>query len=503
MATFVVFLPGFSEFDTSKYLTISEDMMRQHNYLLAYWQGHIYSDKPPLLFWLFIGGWKVFGFSYWWPQFVVMAIATLSIFASQKLGKSLWPNQPTIANLIPIILVGCFYWVWFAKQIRVDSILVLATLLSIYCIVKSIQGKKIYWLGYVLAIGLGGFAKGPVILAFVLLPAIFLPVMIDNENGFSPKWYAFLGLATIIGLAIPLTWAIPAAIQGGSAFTQEIFYRQITHRQSMHQSSLFFYVSRLPLWLLPWSIYPPAYKGLRSLKLFKPVSCDTACLAIILCGIVAFSVFGQKLPHYLYPLFPFFAILIARLCAHPTIYKQRHQWPMAILIFALALFCLSFPFISASLPEKAFIRGYFLQEINLNLWGGALLVTALVLLFANLRTKFLQIILISCSSVLIALFVNNAVLYSYQKHINKKQLIKALNTIEQPVIASGDFKDQQITNYIQQHHIQVLPQDQLQHWQATHKDYAVLTTQMNLIHQKQKPIAWYYQTRFSVVSLWD
>lgn len=499
---FAYFLPGFSEFDTSKYLTISQQMMREHQYLLAFWEGHPYSDKPPLLFWMFIAGWRAFGFSNWWPQTVVMGTAFLSMLATQRLSLALWPKQFNVARLVPLVLLGCFYWVWFAKQIRVDSLLVLATVLSVLCLIKTLQGQPKYWVGYILALGLGGFAKGPVILAFVLLPAIFLPAMTTHTHKFSPKWFGVLGLTTILGMALPLAWAIPAAIQGGDLFTQEIFYRQITHRQHMQQTSFFFYLQHLLVWLLPWSLYPPVYKNLRALKIFRPLSSDTACLFIIVCGLFAFSFFGQKLPHYIYPLFPFFALLIARVCAVPTEYRKGYQWPMAVLTLCLALFCLLFPYLLQYLPEEAYLRGYFLQEINLVAWGWALLVTALLLFTVSVKTTGRQILLMALANFVIALFVNSAVLYHYEQHIDNKLMLSTLLQVSKPVVAYGNFTDVAIQQFIQQHHILHLSEGELARWWEQPKGRVLLTADKRFLGAKKKPLVWYFQSRFSIVGLY-
>src|SRR3990167_7858284 len=381
LVTFVLTLPGFSEFDASKYVSIAQKMINKHSYLLAHWEGHPYSDKPPLFFWLIILGWKLFGTYNWWPQLIVLFLATASILISQRIAKSLWPTEMNCHRVTPFILIGCFYWVWFAKEIRVDAILVFATLLCLYSVIRIIQGKKAYWLLYVLGVGLGGFAKGPVILVFILLPTLFLPVLFAKENNFSPKWYAFLGLTTIFGLSLPLLWAIPAAMLGGKTFTYEIFYDQIAHRAHQKHESIWFYLLRLPIWLLPWTIYPALWRNLSRITLREKPQGEMICLVIITCGLLVFSVFGQKLPHYLYPLFPILAILIARIVTLPSPFHARDHWPIALFILSFALFCFFYPTISFWFSDNLYIRGYFLQEIDLTSWGIFFFVIAIAALF--------------------------------------------------------------------------------------------------------------------------
>jgi len=502
LVTFVIFLPGFSEFDTSKYLKISQDMMQQHNYLLAFWEGQPYSDKPPLLFWLIIGGWKIFGPVLWWPQFIVLALATLSLLITQQLAKMLWPDKPRIAQIVPFILIGCFAWISCAKQIRVDSILAFATLFSFYSIIKCIQGQKKYWFFYICAIGLGGFAKGPVILVFVLLPVIFIPLLIPHKDKITPGWYGLLALTTIVGLCLPLLWAIPAAVLGGKAYAQEIFYRQISHRANLHEESFFFYLVRLPIWLFPWTIYPPLWKGLKSLKI---TTTEVVCLIAIVCSLIIFSVFGQKLPHYIYPLFPIFALLIARLCDNYARFQDKDQWPIAISIAGFAIFCLLYPYINSILPEKVFVRSYFLQEINLKTWASVFMVMSILLFFIKFKTQTLQIIAIALSCAVITVFVNDHLLPIYQKHINNQYLFEYLATAareHRTIVASGNFEDQELLNLIRQQHIQIIPHNELPQWINQHSDAWLLTTSTQDLHHRLQPNIWFYQTRYSIVSLW-
>ena len=209
---FAMMLPGYSESDASKYFSIAHHMITAHNYWIPFWHGHEYSDKPPLLFWLFVLGWKIFGINRWWPQFLTLLFATGSLFLTKNLAKQFWPEKPRISILLPYILIGIFYWAWLAKQIRVDAMLTFFSLLGWLALVRVTKERQYGWFLYALSVGFGMLSKGPVILVF-FIPALLIPLYLKLEKFSLKRWYLSLLLASLLGVAIPLLWAIPAAIK--------------------------------------------------------------------------------------------------------------------------------------------------------------------------------------------------------------------------------------------------------------------------------------------------
>lgn len=499
----LIYLPGFSEYDTTKYLAISQQMMDHHQYLIAYWEGQVYSDKPPLLFWLIIAGWRLFGVCDWWPQLLVLSIATGSFFLTLALFKRLWPSLAERTWLLPLLLVGCFHWYWFAREIRVDSLLTFAVLLSLLALCQTLQPKRWAWLLYTVAIGLGGFAKGPVILVFVFVPALLLPHCLPHPPVNLRRWYTTLLVCSVLGLCIPLSWALPAVLLGGKHFAYQIFFDQIAHRANQHRESRWFYVLRLPLYTLPWSLYPPMWRGLARIIKERCLNPTSWCLLAIGNALLVFSLFGQKIPHYLFPILPLLLMLVAVSLQNYQTVSRYALWPMAGLLIALGAFCLLYPSLANHLPSAAFARGYFLYSVPLVSWGIALFSLGMCLFIAQTNELTWQIGLIATCSLVLTWFFNTQVLTHYQTHIHLDKLPALLADMNQEDIVLApdtEIKGQDILAILATHQLTPHPVNNLATWALRHPHGLVLTS--NLDDFKRYSIqAWWYQERYNLLGV--
>jgi 4-amino-4-deoxy-L-arabinose transferase-like glycosyltransferase len=197
----LVFIPLFSrtliQIDETRYVTVAWEMWIHSNWLVPYLNGEVYHHKPPLLFWLINLTWAIFGVNDWSPRLISGGFSLASLWLLVYLARQLWPQDSQIAQSAPFILLACLLWSLFSTVAMFDIMLAFFTLLGMVAIIKN------SWLLLGIAIGLGILTKGPVILLH-LLPVALL------ASSWS-RWY----LGVILGAAIALAWAIPAAIYGG------------------------------------------------------------------------------------------------------------------------------------------------------------------------------------------------------------------------------------------------------------------------------------------------
>jgi 4-amino-4-deoxy-L-arabinose transferase-like glycosyltransferase len=160
------------------------------------------------------------------------------------------------------------------------------------------------------AIAAGIMIKGPMILMFVGLAVIALIAM-DR----SARW--LLRLKPLIGvpfaLAIVMPWLVAIMIRsGGSFFTDSLgqdMFAKVTGGQETHGLPPGFY------FLIFWQMFFPGalLAGLAAPAVWR-ARAEPGCkllLAWIVPAWIAFELVPTKLPHYVLPLFPAFAILIA------------------------------------------------------------------------------------------------------------------------------------------------------------------------------------------------
>lgn len=301
--------------DETRYISVAWEMWLRGDFLVPFKNGQPYSDKPPLLMWLFQLGWSVTGVNAWWPRLVSPLSAAACLFLSAALAHRLWPQRPALAGVTPLILGTCLLWMIFATSGMFDVLLTVFVLLGVLGIRTAADGeagKGFTLLG--IAIGMGILAKGPVVLLHTLPVALLAPWWCPGLA--RRRWYLGLGLAILAGAAIGLAWAIPAGIAGGEKYRDAIFWGQTAERMVdsfAHKRPVWWYVLLLPAILFPWFLWPATWRGF--LAAFRRRQGDLAlrfCLAWLLPVFVAFSLISGKQVHYLIPAFPAFALLIAR-----------------------------------------------------------------------------------------------------------------------------------------------------------------------------------------------
>jgi len=168
------------------------------------------------------------------------------------------------------------------------------------------------------AIGLGILAKGPVVLIYVFPVVLLVPLWNKGESFSLLRWYGFALGALAAGIGIALCWAIPAAKAGGAEYGQAILFGQTAGRvvnSFAHGRPFYWYMLLLPLFLFPWFFWLPVWQGVKSFSLDRG---SRFCLSIVLPAFVLLSCISGKQIHYILPLLPVAALLIARLVSNTT-----------------------------------------------------------------------------------------------------------------------------------------------------------------------------------------
>jgi len=182
------------------------------------------------------------------------------------------------------------------------------------------------------AIGLGILTKGPAIALHVLPVALLAPLWgrhlegSHRERGGWYGWYGGIALALVLGLAVALAWAVPAAIKGGAAFRDAIFWGQTAGRMVesfAHGRPWWWYLATTPPLLAPLILWPGLWRSVslrRSLSLRGRDLGDgglRVCLCWFVPAFLAFSAISGKQLHYLLPVFPALSLALARCVMAP------------------------------------------------------------------------------------------------------------------------------------------------------------------------------------------
>jgi len=343
----VLGLNGRSYFpiDETRYVTVAWNMWLNGDYLVPYLNGVAYSHKPPLLFWLINLGWKVFGVNDWWPRLVPSLFALASVFVTRNIAGRLWPGQINIKNNASLILISSGLWVAYSTALMFDMLIAFFTVLGVWGMLIAAQDRGIKgWILLALAIGGGLLAKGPTIL-LQLLPLALLAHWWNADNKPNAKsWYLPLFCSVLGGVAIALVWAIPAGIHGGSVYQHAIFWGQTADRMVdsfAHKRPFWWYLVLMPLLFFPWLLWGAFWKGL-----FKHNSADSGirfCVAWALPVYVAFSFISGKQVHYVLPIFPAIALMVAIYTSKSISTSRTLTLPVSIALLALGATLFALP----------------------------------------------------------------------------------------------------------------------------------------------------------------
>jgi 4-amino-4-deoxy-L-arabinose transferase-like glycosyltransferase len=342
--------------DETRYLAVAWETWREQNFLVPHLNGETYSHKPPLLFWLMHLGWAVFGVNDWTPRLVapLFGLGTLALTAS--LAARLWPGDARVTQLAPLILFGSAFFAVFTTLTMFDLMLAFFAVLALIGLVIAAEGRLGTGMSIAgLALGLGVLAKGPAILLHVLPAALAAPLWAPRlARARLPgwgRWYAGVAGAVVLGAAIGLAWAVPAAIAGGAEFAHELFIGQSAGRMVesfAHKRPFWWFAAWLPLLLLPWTAWPALWRAAFGQGVVARFRADAGLgLASIwlAAAFVAFSFISGKQLHYLLPEFPAIALIVARLAVAGS--ERRPSW-IEVALPALVLFAVAV--IAGALP---------------------------------------------------------------------------------------------------------------------------------------------------------
>ena len=324
-----IFIP-LMEVDAVQYANISREMLQNKSFLEIFDQGKDYLDKPPLLFWLSSLSMYVFGindFAYRLPS-ILMAI--IAIYSTYKFTLLYYAKE--IAILASLVLATSQAMFLITHDVRTDTMLMAWVILGIWQFSSWLQNKK--WLSLItafVAIAFGMMTKGPIALMVPIFS--FAPHFIIHKNyKLFFRWEYLVGLVIIIILLIPMDIGLykqfdlhPEKVMYDKTGTSGIrfFYwtqsfGRITGESVWHENDSIFFLFQNLLWgFLPWILYLiiglflEIYNFLRN-KFSVGINDEWITLPGFIITYFALGISNYQLPHYIYIVLPFAAIITAK-----------------------------------------------------------------------------------------------------------------------------------------------------------------------------------------------
>jgi dolichol-phosphate mannosyltransferase len=298
-----------------RYAEIPRQMLNEGRMLVPVLHGQPYLDKPPLLYWLVMGSYSVFGVHDWAARLIPGLAGVLTILLTYVWGRSVIGERAGLCGALLLCLSVGF--VYRERMLNMDSLLCLdvtAALASAH--VALTVGPVLRWRWWLLsaaACGLGLLTKGPVTLMLVLAPLLAYPWLDPRCARIRFRsWSAFLLLAVVV--AAP--W-YAAVMVHEPEFAYTFFWRHHVERFLTpfdHEKPALFYLPGLLAGMLPWTLLLPGFvrflirRPLRSAHR-RPAALGFFLLSALWC-LIFFSASGCKRPAYILPAMPLLALAL-------------------------------------------------------------------------------------------------------------------------------------------------------------------------------------------------
>jgi 4-amino-4-deoxy-L-arabinose transferase-like glycosyltransferase len=294
--------------DEARYAEIPREMLAEGHCVEPTWHGEPYYHKPPLLYWLVMASYQVFGVHDWAARLVPALASFASIFVVWFWGNRILGARAGFFAALILALSGRF--VYLGRMLTFDPLLSLWVIAALTCAHLAIAESRLrwrWWLASALLCGLGLLTKGPVALVLVLAPVLALQ-LVDRRLARPgvARYAAYLALA--IGLAAP--WYAAMAGFNPTAAVDFFWLHNVQRYLDPldHEEPLWFFLPSLVWGTLPWSLLliPLARRVLKR-RAPSPLS---FCLVALGWCVVFFSLSSCKRVGYILPALPLLALCL-------------------------------------------------------------------------------------------------------------------------------------------------------------------------------------------------
>jgi 4-amino-4-deoxy-L-arabinose transferase-like glycosyltransferase len=335
--------------DEPRYAQVAREMVNGGDWILMHFNGQLYTDKPPLFFWLVaLSSYLWQGFSSFAVRFPSAFFGTLTVLLTFLIGGRLFSAR---AGLISALLLATSAeFAYLSTRANIDATLTFFTTVSIFCFLRWYEdhpphpiplpagerasrladgersktgGLWIY--GFYAGMGLATLTKGPV--GFLLPLLVCLTYLIALKDWKRLREMKFLTGLFLFFLIVG-SWYVPALIKGGKEYFDATLMHHTVERfakGSSHVRPFYYYLYNFPLDFLPWFLFLPgaiAYGFSREMSKKKAEYFFLLIWFIVI--FLFFSISKGKRGLYLLPLFPAVSLMVGKLLEDFTSSSMTH-----------------------------------------------------------------------------------------------------------------------------------------------------------------------------------
>jgi len=358
LANFLPYLgtPGLWDEDEGFFAGAALEMHRNDAWIVPEFNEELFAHKPPFMYWMMRIGFFLFGENEWGARFFSAIFGTAAAILTMDLGRRLF--SPFTGFFAGLAMASCIMWTVVSRAATPDGELAFWIAMAVWFYVRnrppetwqagalplgnvsSLLPER--WIDFVIMYGLMAIAvlvKGPI---GVLLPGCTIGLFVILASSDAPAdvsertWSIWSGLRRIFSKALPVAfwkmrpftaimvvlliagpWYVAVDWYSDGGFSAEFFgehhFERFNRPMENHSGSVLYY---LPIGLagfFPWSIFFGATLIYGLHQIYRQRSSAwllLACWVLVVVGLFSFA--GTKLPNYILPAFPAFAIATGR-----------------------------------------------------------------------------------------------------------------------------------------------------------------------------------------------
>ena len=346
--------------------------------------------KPAFVYWLMAGAYRVLGVGETAARLPSALAATVLVFVQYAFAR--WALGSAVALRAALVLLTSFLFVALGRMALTDATLVLWTTTAGFAFFRAHAGpaprRRYYAIAWI-ALALALLTKGPV---GVIVPLLGITAYLAVGGGSRRA-------ATEAGVV----WGVPLFLLLAGPWYAAMFWLHGVDYAARAQGetlgrvfravtgpggTALFYVPVLLVGMFPWSATLPgvlvgALRGARARALGSLPGATAVFAALwVASGFLLFSILQSRLPHYVAPLVPFAALLVA--AGWPGLWPAVTGWLLATLGASLGVLAIATRALGRTVAEL--LAPAYPADTQATMPGAAVVVGLLALGMAAMAT---------------------------------------------------------------------------------------------------------------------
>lgn len=350
--------------DEAFFAATAAEMQHRGEWIVPWYNGEVFAHKPPMMYWMMRIGFLMFGEHEFGARFFSAVFGVATALLTYHIGRRLFDAEA--AFWAGLAMSSCVMFSVVARASTADSYLVFFMTLSLWAYLRctpcftaenravsvgqnstrlfarQLPATRWQWLTIYALMGLAVLVKGPI---GVLLPGMTIGLFLlcsgggstSTDSDAAPRWKraarwlvthfhpqrvvaavrAMQPLLAITAVALVAgPWFVLVGLRTDGTFLAEFFgthnFGRFLSPMENHRGPIIYYVPIALAGFFPWSIFVlPTILHLVH-KLRKGAH-ESAAWLFLACWVVAvvgfFSIASTKLPNYILPAYPAFALI--------------------------------------------------------------------------------------------------------------------------------------------------------------------------------------------------